>query len=100
MVYMMMKKEVKMKTQKMVDPHDANLGFKTGDMAYFVGRGIKNPTLVFIRSIHIGMLGPDAVVVKEDGSARLYSLYDLRPLFEEIEMPEVFKAVSNNSFEI
>jgi len=27
----------------------------------------------------------------------LYSLYDLRPLFEEIEMPEVFKAVSNNS---
>ena len=89
-----------MKTEKVVNLHDANLGFKAGDMAYFVGRGIKIPTLVFIRSIHTGMLGPDAVVVAVDGSARLCSLYDLRPLLEEIEMPKVFKAVSNNSFEI
>ena len=87
-----------MKTKKVINPRDANLGFKAGDMAYFVGRGIKAPTLVFIRSIHTGMLGPDAVLAKEDGSTLgLYSLYDLCPLFEEIEMPEVFKTVSNNS---
>jgi hypothetical protein len=80
MVYMMMKKETKMKTKKVGMPlDDVNLSFKTGDMAYFVGRGIKIHTLVFIRSIHTGMLGPDAVVVKEDGHTRLYSLSDLRP---------------------
>jgi len=85
---MKIKKETKMKTKKVVDLHDANLGFKTGDMTYFVGRGIKIPTLVFIRSIHTGKLGPYAVVVKEDGHTRLYSLSDLRHL------PEAFKGAT------